>query len=275
MPSIILSIFSFFTFSFACIGVAFVGYSLYQRYKNRDQSNTHQDFEANRAARQQREEQISEYATQSTLRLHGEAHQILANYKEQQAHFGSTLEAFDLLLEDISHNNLQLDNLNNSVQDTVLQPMKLLLDKIRAHYADSCSLISFLSEALIQSAESIKTKEQEMQIIIQDISTTQVEFQNGVSTLMGLVNTVQLKADYIKKLEEKNRALESALADAVRDVEILLGVCESKSNLLNSVLKSDASSYDCRLFGNGSPDIAALEQKEEDTSVENTMGTAM
>ena len=87
------AVYSGLTFLFACIGIVFVAYKLYQWYRNRHTNNArpNQDFEAIRTERLQREEVVSQYAIQSNLHLHHNAHQVAALFKEQQAHLEKSI----------------------------------------------------------------------------------------------------------------------------------------------------------------------------------------
>ena len=95
------------TFLFACIGIVFIAYKLYQWYRNRHTNNTppNQDFEAIRTERLQREEAVSQYAIQSNLHLHHNAHQVVALFKEQQAHLEKSITDFDNIIEQAQQSN--------------------------------------------------------------------------------------------------------------------------------------------------------------------------
>ena len=91
------AIYSGLTFVFACIGVTFVAYKLYQRYFKQGANNAppNQEFENLRRERLQRKEAVSQHAIQSNLLLHDNASQVVARFKNQQAHLEKSITDFD------------------------------------------------------------------------------------------------------------------------------------------------------------------------------------
>lgn len=142
------AIYSCVTFAFVCIGVAFVAYKLYQRYFKPGANNTpsNQEFENIRRERLQREEAASQHAIQSNVLLHDNAHQVVARFKDQQAHLEKSIEAFDELIEQAQRINIDLNGTNSSLQNNVILPMQSLLARIKTHFQEASALIGAVGE---------------------------------------------------------------------------------------------------------------------------------
>lgn len=217
------AVYSGLTFLFACIGIAFVAYKLYQWYQNRRTNNTvpNQGFEDIRRERLQREEAVSQYATQSNLHLHHNAHQIVARFKDQQTHLEKSIADFDKIIEQAQHINSDLKETNSSLQNRVIIPMQALLVRIKTHFQEASSLVYKLSTAMTNATQSITEREKELKIAIANIA----ESQANISAAMEQMPKVNFHAQYVAKLEEKNRDLEQFRSEATPLLEDLTRKC--------------------------------------------------
>lgn len=266
------AVYSGLTFLFACIGIAFVAYKLYQWYQNRRTNSTapNQDFEEIRRERLQREEAVSQYATQSNLHLNQNAHQIVARFKDQQTHLEKSIADFDKIIEQAQHTNNDLNEANSSLQNRVIIPMQALLAQIKAHFQEASSLVYKLSTAMTNATQSIIEREKELKVAIENMA----ESQANISAAMEQMPKVNLHAQYVAKLEEKNRDLEKFRSEATPLLEGLTYRCnklmEIKTRqqqiieLLQAQNQGDATSHDCRLFGARSPSTAMPADSEEE-----------
>ena len=244
------AVYSGLTFLFACIGIAFVAYKLYQWYQKRRANNTppNQDFEDIRRERLQREEAVSQYATESNLHLHHNAHQVVARFKDQQAHLEKSIADFDVIIAQTQRTNSDLNETNSSLQNRVIIPMQALLARIKAHYQEASSLVSKLAEAMTNATQSIAEREKELKVAIENIA----ESQASISSAMEKLPKVNLNAQYVVKLEEENRALENGLKSLTEKAKKLLEINKRQErviDLLQQRKTGDTTPYDCRLFG--------------------------
>lgn len=258
------AIYSGLTFVFACIGVAFVAYKLYQRYFKRGTNNAppNQEFENIRRERQQREEAVSEHATQSNLFLHHNAHQVVDRFKAQQAHLEKSITDFDKVIEQTQRTNSDLNETNSSLQNNVITPMQALLARIKAHFHEASALISNLSAAMTNATKSIAEREKELKVAIENIA----ESQASISAAMEQLPKVNLNAQYVAKLEKKNRDLEQfrseatpLLTDLTRKCEKLIDIKNRQQRiieLLQTQNQGESTSHDSRLFGSSSPNTS-------------------
>ena len=244
------AVYSGLTFLFACIGIAFVAYKLYQWYQKRRANNTppNQDFEDIRRERLQREEAVSQYATESNLHLHHNAHQVVARFKDQQAHLEKSIADFDVIIAQTQRTNSDLNETNSSLQNRVIIPMQALLARIKAHFQEASSLVSKLTEAMTNATQSISEREKELGVAIENIA----ESQASISSAMEKLPKVNLNAQYVVKLEEENRALENGLKSLTEKAKKLLEINKRQErviDLLQQRKTGDTTPYDCRLFG--------------------------
>ena len=219
-------------------------YRLYQWYRNRGASNTSnsQEFEETQRARRQREETVSQYATQSNLHLHYNANEIVARFKEQQNHLGISIRAFDQNLEHIQRTHSSFDETGRALHYTVIEPMRILIDRIKAQFEQSSNLLSTLSDAFTHATQSVVDRERELSGIITNLSETE-------QSLRG----VRLQAEYVRRCEEKIRTLEDALKDLTRKAKKLFELNKRQEQLIDRLQNSEEDSapatHDFRLFG--------------------------
>ena len=250
MLGLFTAVYSGLTFLFACIGIVFVAYKLYQWYRNRHTNNTspNQDFEDIRRERLQREEAVSQYATQSNLHLHHNAHQVVARFKDQQTHLEKSIADFDKIIEQAQHTNISLNEANSSLQNSVIIPMQDLLARIKTHFQEASSLVYKLSEAMTNATQSIAEREKELKVAIENIS----ESQASISSAMEKLPCVNLNAQYVARLEEENRDLTNGLTSLTEKAKKLLEINKRQErviDLLQQRKTGDTTPYDCRLFG--------------------------
>ena len=258
------AIYSGLTLVFACIGVAFVAYKLYQRYFKRGANNAppNQEFENIRRERQQREEAVSQHVTQSNLFLHHNANQVVDRFKAQQAHLEKYITDFDKVIEQSQRTNSGLNETNSSLQNSVIKPMQALLSRIKAHFQEANSLISNLSTAMTNATKSLAEREKEVQTIIENLAASQANF----SSIMEQMPKVNLNAQYVAKLEKRNRDLEQfqseatpLLTDLTRKCKKLIDIKNRQQRiieLLQAQNQGEATSHDSRLFGARSPNTS-------------------
>jgi len=235
---------------FACIGAAFVAYKLYQRYFKQGENNAppNQEFENIRRERLQREEAVSQHAIQSNLLLHDNAHQVVARFKNQQAHLEKSITDFDVIITQTQHTNSDLNETNSSLQNNVITPMQALLARIKAHFQEASSLVLSLSAAMSTATKSVVDREHELRVIIQNLAEVESSLRN-----------VKLKAEYVTKIEEENRTLVSSLVGLTEKATKLVETTKRQKRiieLLQAKNQSDAASHDCRLFGDRSPNTS-------------------
>ena len=265
------AIYSGLTFVFACIGEAFVAYKLYQRYSKQGANNAspNQEFENIRRERQQREEAVSEHATQSTLFLHHNADQIVARFKDQQAHLETSITDFDVIITQTQHANSGINETNSSLQNRVIIPMQALLTRIKAHFQEASSLVSKLAEAMTNATQSIAEREKELKVAIENLAESQV----SISSAMEKLPQVNLHAQYVAKLEEDNRALEDGLKSLTEKAKKLLEINKRQERLIELLQQQGTGStitHDFRLFASGANhEISSVnyEKKQDETSV--------
>lgn len=166
------AVYSGLAFIFACIGIAVISYQLYQWCLKRRANNVslNREFEEIRGERLQREGEISIYATDSTLHLQNNTHQVVERFKEQLAHLDVSITAFDQALEHTQHANNGLDEARRSLTYTIIEPMKVLLDRIKSQFEQSRAFVSALSDAFTQSTAAVKARERELAVVIQNFS---------------------------------------------------------------------------------------------------------
>lgn len=276
------AIYSGVTFAFVCIGVAFVAYKLYQRYFKPGANNTpsNQEFENIRRERLQREEAASQHAIQSNVLLHDNAHQVVARFKDQQAHLEKSITDFDNLLEQAQQANSDLTETNSSLQNSVITPMQALLARIKAHFQEANSFISTLSAAMTNATKSLAEREQELKVVIENITKS----QDNIDSAMEQLPQVNLSAQYVVKLEQRNHDLEKQLSDVTTALVSLTSQSEKLLEIKNrqqrliEFLKtqnpSDVSSPDCRLFGARSSNTRPSDNSEDET-VSNYMSAEL
>lgn len=281
------AIYSGLAFAFACIGVVFVGYKLYQYFKG-DAKYTapNQEFENIRRERLEREEVVSQFARQSNLHLHHHAHQTVARFKDQQAHLEKSIADFDEIIEQTQCANSDLNDANSSLQNTIIKPMQALLARIKIHFLDTTSLVSSLSEGMTTATHSLAAREKEVKAVIENLAKS----QSNISSLMEQMPKANLQAQYVANLEERNRELEEfqttatpALVDLTHRCKKLLDIKNHQQRLiklLQAQNQSDTTPHDCRLFGSGSPNKLLVtgdghELDEEGISTELRADTAM
>ncbi len=254
------AIYSGLSFVFACVGVAFVVYKLYQWYRNRNTNSAHlnQDLEGTQSVRLEREDAVSQYAIQSNVHLHENAHQIVNRCKEQQHHLSISIKAFDQMLEHAKETNSGLDEAGRSFYYTVIAPMKILLERIKAQFKQSSALLSNLSNAFTESNQALVNRERELGSVVQNISETE-------SSLRG----VRLQAEYVKGVEEKNRALERALSKLTTVAKRRAEIVKRQERLITLLQDGDAceTGHDFKLFGNGvEAELPSMDnEKKQDT----------
>lgn len=231
---------------FACIGVVFVGYKLYQYFKG-DAKNTapNQEFENIRRERLEREDAVSQFVRQSNLHLHHHAHQAVARFKDQQAHLEKSITDFDAFIEQAHRTNSDLNETNSSLQNSIILPMQTLLVLVKAHFQSASSLVLSLSAAMPTATKSVEDREHELRVVIQNLDEVESSLRN-----------VKLKAEYVTKIEEENRTLVSSLVGLTEKAAKLFETNKRQRRiieLLQAKNQSDAASHDCRLFGARSP----------------------
>ena len=263
------AVYSGLTFLFACIGIVFVVYKLYQWYRNRHTNNTppNQDFEAIRRERLQREEAVSQYATQSNLHLHHNAHQVVALFKEQQAHLEKSITDFDNIIEQAQQANSDLNEANSSLQNKVIMPMQALLARIKTHFQEASSLVYKLSEAMTNATQSIAEREKELKVAIENIA----ESQASISSAMEKLPRVNLSAQYVARLEEENRALTNGLTSLTERAKKLIEINKRQERVIDLLQQredGDIVPYDCRLFSSaGNREISSVDcEEKQDTT---------
>lgn len=264
MLSFFTAVYSGLAFLFACVGVVFVVYKLYPWYRSRHANNTppNQDFEDIRRERLQREEAVSKYAVQSNLHLHHNAHQIVARFKDQQAHLEKSIADFDLIIAQTQHTNSELNETNSSLQHKIIVPMQALLARIKSHFQDASSFVSKLSEAMTNATQSITEREKELKVAIENIA----ESQANISSAMEKLPQVNLNAQYVARLEEENRALTSSLTSLTERTEKIFEINQRQKQLIALLQHRESgrtTSYDYRLFGNEASRETALVDSEE------------
>lgn len=259
------AVYSGLTFLFACIGIVFVAYKLYQWYRNRHTNNTppNQNFEAIRRERLQREEAVSQYATQSNLHLHHNAHQVVALFKEQQAHLEKSITDFDNIIEQAQQANSDLNETNSSLQNKVIIPMQALLARIKTHFQEASSLVYKLSEAMTNATQSIAEREKELKVAIENIT----ESQASISSAMEKLPRVNLNAQYVARLEEENRALTSGLTSLTEKTKKLLEINKRQDRVIDLLQQRETGGtipYDCRLFSSANNrEISSVDCEEK------------
>ena len=265
------AVYSGLAFLFACIGIAFVAYKLYQWHRSRHTNNTppNQDFEAIRRERLQREEAVSQYATQSNLHLHHNAHQIVARFKDQQAYLEKSIIDFDVVITQTQHTNSDLNETNSSLQNRVIIPMQALLTRIKAHFQEASSLVSKLAEAMTNATQSIAEREKGLKVAIENLAESQASISSAIEKLP----QVNLHAQYVAKLEEDNRALEGGLKSLTEKAKKLLEINKRQELLIELLQQQETGStetHDFRLFASGAKhEISSVnyEEKRDETSV--------
>lgn len=271
------AVYSGLTFLFACIGIVFVAYKLYQWYRNRHTNNAqpNQGFEAIRTERLQREDAVSQYAIQSNLHLHHNAHQVVALFKEQQAHLEKSITDFDNIIEQTQQSNSDLNETNSSLQNRVIIPIKALLTRIKAHFQEASSLVSKLAEAMTNATQSIAEREKELKVAIENLA----ESQASISSAMEKLPQVNLHAQYVAKLEEDNRALEGGLKSLTEKAKKLLEINKRQERLIELLQQQETGStitHDFRLFASGANhEISSVnyEEKQDEKPVSVSYGS--
>lgn len=259
------AVYSGLTFLFACIGIVFVAYKLYQWYRNRHTNNAqpNQDFEAIRTERLQREEAVSQYAIQSNLHLHHNAHQVVALFKEQQAHLEKSITDFDNIIEQTQQSNSDLNETNSSLQNKVIMPMQALLARIKTHFQEASSLVYKLSAAMTNATQSITEREKELKVAIENIA----ESQAIISSEMEKLPQVNLNAQYVARLEEENRALTSGLTSLTEKAKKLLEINKRQDRVIDLLQQRENGStitHDFRLFASGdNHEISSVNYEEK------------
>ena len=266
------AVYSGLTFLFACIGIAFVAYKLYQWYQKRRANNTppNQDFEDIRRERLQREEAVSQYATESNLHLHHNAHQVVARFKDQQAHLEKSIADFDVIIAQTQRTNSDLNETNSSLQNRVIIPMQALLTRTKAHFQEASSLVSRLAEAMTNATQSISEREKELKVAIENMAKSQANISSAVEQLP----KVNLCAQYLVKLEQRNHDLEKQLSEVTTALvaltsqsEKLLEIKSRQQRLIECLKKQNPShvpSPDCRLFGARSSNTSRPTDSEDE-----------
>ena len=259
------AVYSGLAFLFACIGIVFIAYKLYQWYRNRHTNNTppNQDFEAIRTERLQREEAVSQYAIQSNLHLHHNAHQVVALFKEQQAHLEKSITDFDNIIEQTQQSNSDLNETNSSLQNKVIMPMQALLARIKTHFQEASSLVYKLSAAMTNATQSITEREKELKVAIENIA----ESQAIISSEMEKLPQVNLNAQYVARLEEENRALTSGLTSLTEKAKKLLEINKRQDRVIDLLQQRETGStvtHDFRLFASGdNHEISSVNYEEK------------
>lgn len=276
------AIYSGITFLFACIGVAFVAYKLYQSYFKRDTntSQLNQQFENIRRERLQREEAVSQHVIQSNQLLQENAEQVVARFKDQQAHLEKFITDFDLIIAQTQYINNDLNETSSSFQNRVIIPMQALLTRIKAHFQEASSLVSRLAEAMTNATQSISEREKELKVAIENMAKSQANISSAVEQLP----KVNLCAQYLVKLEQRNHDLEKQLSEVTTALvaltsqsEKLLEIKSRQQRLIECLKKQNPShvpSHDCRLFGARSSNTSRPTDSEDET-VSNYMSAEL
>ena len=243
-------------FVFACIGVAYVAFKLYQWYRNRYANNPplNQNLEGIQREHLEREEEISQSAIQSNIHLHENAQEIFNRFKDQQHHLSISIKAFEQMLEHIIQTNNTADEASRTLHYTVIEPMRILLERIKSQFDQSSLLLSSLSNAVKQS-QSIEESRYELVSVGRVPSETSLSLRNS-----------QFKAEYIKSLEEKNRILENRLLVLIRTTKKSIETKKHQDGL--TVLLQKEGSYEAghgfRLFGNGvGAELPSMDNEEK------------
>ena len=266
------AIYSGITFLFACIGVAFVAYKLYQSYFKRDTntSQLNQQFENIRRERLHREEAVSQHVIQSNLLLQENAEQVVARLKDQQAHLEKSITDFDLIIAQTQYINNDLNETSSSFQNRVIIPMQALLTRTKAHFQEASSLVSRLAEAMTNATQSISEREKELKVAIENMAKSQANISSAVEQLP----KVNLCAQYLVKLEQRNHDLEKQLSEVTTALvaltsqsEKLLEIKSRQQRLIECLKKQNPShvpSPDCRLFGARSSNTSRPTDSEDE-----------